>query len=113
MKLAYFITHLARAVTPLGEGVRVYLHASLSPAYSSFTCWLFFSPVPILAPTLVGTKGGSLSFLGHRATISHIPAPLINLLGVRPGVPGGREPRVCARTPAQSHAALKAKTPSL
>lgn len=75
MKLAYFIMHLARAVTPLGKGVRVYLHASLSPAFSSFICWPFFSPMPISAPTMVGTKGGSLSFLGHWATISHIPAP--------------------------------------
>lgn len=39
MKLAFFITHLARSVTPLGKGVSVYLHASFSPDFSSFTRW--------------------------------------------------------------------------
>lgn len=44
MKLAFFIMHLAQSAIPLGKGVSVYLHASLSPASSPFESQVDFLP---------------------------------------------------------------------
>lgn len=46
MKLAFFIMHLALLVTPLGQGVSVYLHASFSPALSPLNHRLHLLPMP-------------------------------------------------------------------
>lgn len=50
MKLAFFISHLAGLVTPLGKGVRVSLHASFSPALSPFWSLAALVPCAYLSP---------------------------------------------------------------
>lgn len=58
MKLAFFISHLAGLVTPLGKGVRVSLHASFSPALKPLLvpgrpCPLCL-PEPLTVPEALG-----------------------------------------------------------